>query len=133
MYKQTLSSPWGSSGDIYELFYQVVALRCENNPLHRPNPFWKIQLEIHFFYVSRYWPKRSIFFFFYSNYIAPHWKTALGNVFGPREVPQPKKKYESESAGFFPEVRNYSQKQFSQKVLYNYCSNLFLWSVLVSI
>ena len=28
--------------------------------------------------------------------------------------------------GALPEIRNHFQKQFSQKVIYNYCSNFFL-------
>ena len=43
-FKQNWSSPWGSSGQLYELFYQVLALRCENNPLHGQNHFLKLQI-----------------------------------------------------------------------------------------
>ena len=36
------------------------------------------------------------------------------------------KTHESESAGALFKVQNHFQKQFSHKVLYNYCSKFFL-------
>ena len=52
-------------------------------------------------------------------------KTAFGNNFEPRKVPQPET-HEIESAGFIvwalPEVKICFRTQFLHKDLYNYCS-----------
>ena len=58
-------------------------------------------------------------------------KTALGNNFGPWEVPKLENLYFHFHAflvGALPKVQNCFRNQFSHKVIYNYHSNFF-WSV----
>ena len=60
--------------------------------------------------------------FFWVSNIALDYKTAFKIDFGPQEVPEAENLHFYFLVGALPQVQNQFGKQFSNKVLYNYCS-----------